>query len=157
MQTFSSRCSGNHGRRGRGDRRRSAMKEAITLLGSILGLTTAVIVLLAALNKTDTVEVPVIREVAVLQPSNPPPAPTTTESTETSTDTVTVPDVVGSTLEEAEATLAEQNLEAENGEAVATELCVSNGLSSGQVASTEPSVGTPLEEGETTVTLHVCE
>ena len=61
------------------------MKDAISLLAAILGLSTAVIVLLAALNKTDTVEVPVIREVSVLQPSNPPPAPapTTTESTET--------------------------------------------------------------------------
>ena len=90
------------------------MKDAISLLAAILGLSTAVIVLLAALNKTDTVEVPVIREVSVLQPSNPPPAPapTTTESTETptetSTDTVTVPLVVGSTLGEAENTLAEQ-------------------------------------------------
>ena len=69
-QTFSSRGSGNDRRRGRGDRRQcyrrtettvqlgSAMKEGISLLAAILGLTTAVIVLLAALNKTDTVEVP---------------------------------------------------------------------------------------------------
>ena len=132
------------------------MKEGISLLGTLLGLTTAVIVLLATLNKTDTVEVPVIRDVAVLQPSNPPPpaAPTATESTETPTDTVTVPDVVTSAFEEAEATLTALSLVVESGEAAATELCA--GLASGQVASTEPSAGTPLEEGDTVI-LHVCE
>jgi beta-lactam-binding protein with PASTA domain len=134
------------------------MKDVISLLAAILGLSTAVIVLLAALNKTDTVEVPVIREVSVLQPSNPPPAaPTTTESTETPTDTTTVPELVGSTLEEAENTLAELDLVAESGEAAATELCESKNLLSGQVESTDPSVGMPLEDGETTVTLHICE
>ena len=89
-----------------------------------------------ALNKTDTVEVPVVRDVAVLQPSNPPPAPapTTTESTETETleDTATVPNVVTSTFDEAKATLDALSLVAESGEAAATALCAA--LAPGQVA-----------------------
>jgi beta-lactam-binding protein with PASTA domain len=133
------------------------MKDAISLLAAILGLSTAVIVLLAALNKTDTVEVPVVREVAVLQPSNPPPpAPTTTDSTETPTETPTVPQLEGSSQEDAVATLAALSLGADR-EAAAPELCASNNLSSGQVANTDPPAGMPLEEGDTTVTLHVCE
>ena len=135
------------------------MKDAISLLAAILGLSTAVIVLLAALNKTDTVEVPVIREVAVLQPSNPPPAApttTTTESTETTTETITVPDLSGTTQDQAENTLAALSLGTDR-EAAASELCESKSLLSGQVESTEPSAGMQLEEGDTTVTLHVCE
>ena len=65
-----------------------------------------------------------------------------------------MPELRGFTQEDAGITLADEGLGAEIGEAAATELCV--GLASGQVASTEPSAETPLEEGDT-VTLHVCE
>jgi hypothetical protein len=63
------------------------MKDSIKVLTEIIGLAAAVIVLLAALNKTGTVEVPVIRDIPhVLQPpppnpEPPPPGPTTIEPT----------------------------------------------------------------------------
>ena len=103
------------------------MKEGIGLLAAILGLTTAVIVLLAALNKTDTVEVPVIREIQVLQPSTST-QPTTTTETEPITETVLVPDLRGFTEADAGIALDDEGLGAEIGEAAGTELCV--GLSS---------------------------
>jgi PASTA domain len=133
------------------------MKEATGLLAAIIGLATAVIVLLAALNKTGTVEVPVIREVSVLQPSNePPPPPTATEITESTTDTVPVPEVLGLTEDDAKNKLAEQNLVPESGETVPMTVCEPEALSAGEVESTDPSIGEEVNEGSTVV-LHVCE
>jgi beta-lactam-binding protein with PASTA domain len=111
--------------------------------------------MLAALNKSGAVEVPVIREVSVLQPSDsdsnsPTPRPTTIEPTEPSTETVLVPDVVGLSQEEAENKLVEANLEA-SVEPVATALCEHE---SGEVERTLPPVGTEVSE---TVVLYVCE
>lgn len=130
------------------------MKEGIGLLAAILGLTTAVIVLLAALNKTDTVEVPVIREIQVLQPS------TTTQATTTEpvTETVSVPPVVGLSQEDAEEAIEVARLVVERVDTRETEQCQEEGHASGTmvVVETSPPVGTDLSEGEG-VTLTVCE
>ncbi|HJY24333.1 MAG TPA: PASTA domain-containing protein [Actinomycetes bacterium] len=130
------------------------MKEGIGLLAAILGLTTAVIVLLAALNKTDTVEVPVIREIQVLQPS------TTTQATTTEpvTETVSVPPVVGLSQEDAEEAIEVARLVVERVDTRETEQCQEEGHASGTmvVVETSPPVGTELSEGEG-VTLTVCE
>jgi beta-lactam-binding protein with PASTA domain len=90
-----------------------------------------------------------IREVSVLQPSDgdgngPTPPPTTTETTEPTTETASVPDVVGLSQEDAEDKLAEENLEARSVELVATEFCEHE---SGEVERTLPPAGTEVSEG----------
>jgi beta-lactam-binding protein with PASTA domain len=132
------------------------MKEGIGLLAAILGLTTAVIVLLAALNKTDTVEVPVIREIQVLQPSTTT-QPTTTETGPT-TETVPVPPVVGISQQDAEEAIEAARLVVQGVDTRATDQCQAEGHESGTmvVVETSPPVGTELSEGEG-VSLTVCE
>lgn len=131
------------------------MREGIGLLAAILGLTTAVIVLLAALNKTDTVEVPVIREIQVLQPS------TTTQPTpepEPTTEKVSVPPVVGLSQEDAEDAIEAARLVVQGVDTRETEQCQAEGHESGTVVvvDTSPAVGTELSEGEG-VSLTICE
>jgi beta-lactam-binding protein with PASTA domain len=133
------------------------MKEGIGLLAAILGLTTAVIVLLAALNKTDTVEVPVIREIQVLQPSDGNDGATTTEPTTTtdtteSTPTTEVPPIVGLPRQDAEGKIADARLVVANVDTVACEAVEQSGM----VVETSPDVGTALMEGDG-VSLTVCE
>lgn len=130
------------------------MKEGIGLLAAILGLITAAIVLLAALNKTDTVEVPVIREIQVLQPSTTTQA-TTTEPT---TETVPVPPVVGLSQEDAEDEIEGKGLVVQGVDTRAPEQCQAEGHESGTVVvvETSPAAGTELSEGGG-VSLTICE
>ena len=126
------------------------MKDSIKLLTEIIALAAAVIVLLAALNKTGTVEVPVVRDIHVLQPPPPSPEPTTTLTT---TKTVAVPDVVGLSQQDAEDALNNAGLEVQGVDTRTTELCEHE---SGAVEATFPPAGTSLSEGSE-VRLTVCE
>jgi PASTA domain len=126
------------------------MRDSIKLLTEIVGLAAAVIVLLAALNKTGTVEVPVIRDIPALQPPPPSPEPTPTEPT---TETVLVPDVVGVSQQDAETKLDEVGLEIQGVDKEATELCEHE---SGVVEATLPPAGASVSQGSG-VRLTVCE
>jgi beta-lactam-binding protein with PASTA domain len=134
------------------------MKESMGLLAAVIGLATAVLVLLGTLNKSGTVEVPVIREVSILQPSDggTTTEPTPTEPTEPTIETVSVPDVVGDSREDAEKKLAEEGLLVQGVDPRAPELCQAEGHGSGTVVATLPPAGAELSEGEG-VRLTVCE
>jgi hypothetical protein len=134
------------------------MKESMGLLAATIGLATAVLVLLGTLNKSGTVEVPVIREVSVLQPSDSGTTtePTPTEPTEPTIETVSVPDVVGDSREDAEKKLEDEGLLVQGVDPGDPELCQAEGHESGTVVATTPPAGAELSEGEG-VRLMICE
>jgi hypothetical protein len=133
------------------------MKEYIELLAAIIGLATAVIVALGVLNRTGTADVPVIREIRVFQPPPPPPSPEPQPpgqiTTEPTTETVTVPNVVGLSQQDAETRLGEVGLDVQGVDFRAKALCR---YDSGFVEETLPPAGVEVSESGR-VRFTVCE
>jgi beta-lactam-binding protein with PASTA domain len=136
---------------------RETVSDTMKLITELIVLVTAVIGLLAALNKTDTVSVPVVREVAFLNPSGGSgtdggvsggdggfptiPAPTK----------IAVPDVTGLSERDAQGKLEDVDLHVQRVETIAITVCAHE---SGEVEYTLPPAG--VETMGDSVVVYVC-